>query len=248
MRATLGVLILIALITFADWVSSPVQLCEVSVQQHSESNQGDQRSQEYCSTGKIVALWNSIGHFVDRWHDDIAAAATAVIALFTIVLVFVSNRQAKLTRDSVLIAERAFISMERPYIFTIDPIFIRSGVEIFTDFSVANCGRVAGNLIEINGQFFSEEKLPATPPYEKGEIRTIEVTAIPLTMATDKMDPRCNLGRFTSKNLESKYFLGYFRYDGLIAKGHKTWFCYAIREQGSSTGKVTGGPAYNGYE
>jgi hypothetical protein len=46
----------------------------------------------------------------EKWSSDgITAAATASIAFFTIVLVFVTNRQARLTKDALIYTQRAFV-------------------------------------------------------------------------------------------------------------------------------------------
>jgi hypothetical protein len=52
-------------------------------------------------------------------HDPaaaITAASTAVIAFFTIVLVFVTGRQARLTRKAIELGNREFIATHRPRI------------------------------------------------------------------------------------------------------------------------------------
>jgi hypothetical protein len=54
----------------------------------------------------------------DRWTSEgITAAATASIAIFTIVLVIVTNRQAKLTAASVTIAKDALLKTERAFVY-----------------------------------------------------------------------------------------------------------------------------------
>jgi hypothetical protein len=46
----------------------------------------------------------------DKWtNEGITAAATAAIAVFTIVLVLVTNRQAKLTKQALIVDKRAFV-------------------------------------------------------------------------------------------------------------------------------------------
>src|SRR5208282_16065 len=48
--------------------------------------------------------------------NTFTAGATAVIALFTIVLVLVTNRQARLTRESIELANKEFNTTHRPRI------------------------------------------------------------------------------------------------------------------------------------
>ena len=53
-----------------------------------------------------------------RWTSDgVTAFATASIAVFTIVLVIVTNQQAKLTAASVAVAERALLKTERAFVY-----------------------------------------------------------------------------------------------------------------------------------
>jgi hypothetical protein len=189
-------------------------------------------------------LWRVID-FLEKYNGAITALATVAISIFTFVLILVTRRQAILTKESVKISERALMGLERPYIFPIDPIFIRTGTEIIVDVSVANAGKITGTLIESNCVFYAENALPSVPEY--GQPIAMDVTSIPVAMTSTTIDPRCRLGRFSTKNLNAKYFVGYFRYDGLIQKGHKTWFCYALPETGGGPSTIVGGPRYNGY-
>jgi hypothetical protein len=158
---------LIAIISFADWFSAPVELCKIQIQQPGEPNKKNETSEEYCSAGKVVGIWRAVGRFIDAWHDDVTAAATAVIAIFTIVLVVVSNRQARLTRDSVRIAERALNELEVPFIAlkVIDPglkvSYTANGAPLIMNalspamrlkFCFANYGRTPASLLELRAE------------------------------------------------------------------------------------------------
>lgn len=153
------------------------------------------------------------------------------------------------TRKSGQISERALVSLERPYIFPVNPIFIRTPTELYTDFAVANCGRAPGDIKITSIQFFPDETLPVTPPYALGQMREdLDITCIPIAMASPpEINPKVSLGKFVAPNLQSKYFLGYFVYDGFVGKGHKTWFCYRIPDTGSGVSKPDGGAKYQGY-
>jgi hypothetical protein len=121
-RATFVVLALVAIITFADWVSSSTQLCELPLQQHSEAGKSYDSAKEYCSAGKIVALWRSVGRLVDSWHDDLTAAATIVIAIFTTVLGIFTVSLARSTRTAAIAAQDAAEHIpraERAYLFMV---------------------------------------------------------------------------------------------------------------------------------
>src|ERR1700722_5640122 len=116
-RTILIVLALVAIITFADWFSSPLQLCELPLQQHSETGKGYESAKEYCSTGKVVSLWRAVGRLIDSWHDDLTAAATIVIAIFTTILGVFTVSLARSTRIAAIAADlsaRAAINIELP--------------------------------------------------------------------------------------------------------------------------------------
>jgi len=179
--------------------------------------------------------------------DDRIADYTLVQTWLSFLLVVSTIGLWVQTKKSSRIAEQALVRLERPYIFNIDCTFIRAPVEILTDVAALNCGNVAGTVTEVNAQFFSNDDLPAIPPYSDGITRQLDMTAIPVAMATsERLDPRVLLGRFSTKDMNAKYLFGYFRYDGIIEKGHKTWFCYRL-PTGSGVGTVAGGPTYCGY-
>lgn len=58
--------------------------------------------------------------FLQTYNGAVTAAATVLIAFFTIVLALVSRRQSVLTRQSLKLAERALISTERAFVFVED--------------------------------------------------------------------------------------------------------------------------------
>jgi hypothetical protein len=78
--------------------------------------------------------------------EDWTAFATVAIALFTIALVFVTNRQARLTRESINLARDEFISTHSPklivrYIHLTDPIINTENVQnVEIGFTVENIG------------------------------------------------------------------------------------------------------------
>ena len=77
-------------------------------------------------------LWRSID-WLQTYNGAVTAFATVWIAVFTLVLAFVSRRQAMLTRQSIKLATKEFVSTHRPKIIVrellmmpnIDPIQIR---------------------------------------------------------------------------------------------------------------------------
>jgi hypothetical protein len=60
-------------------------------------------------------LWRIIG-FLEKYNGAITALATVAIGIFTLVLVIVTRRQAKLTRESIDLARTEFISTHRPIV------------------------------------------------------------------------------------------------------------------------------------
>jgi hypothetical protein len=69
---------------------------ETQVAQSSGQQQEDASSQFFG----VPVIWRCTGHFIDKNDPVITALATTVIAIFTIVLVIVSNRQARLYAQS----------------------------------------------------------------------------------------------------------------------------------------------------
>ncbi|MGP0061466.1 MAG: hypothetical protein ACLPID_19520 [Beijerinckiaceae bacterium] len=60
-------------------------------------------------------FWCVVGFF-QTYNGAVTAIATVFIGAFTGILVWVTNRQARLTRDSIKIANREFVSTHRPKI------------------------------------------------------------------------------------------------------------------------------------
>jgi hypothetical protein len=75
--------------------------------------EGNCANEYYCAGYKFV--W-TLGRTVQRYNGAITAFATAIIGAFTIVLAYVTNRQAKLTRESIDLAREELVSTHRPKI------------------------------------------------------------------------------------------------------------------------------------
>jgi hypothetical protein len=104
-RTILMLLVLVAAVTFADWIASPLGRCEEPIQQRSEGSKHNEGAKENCSN--IVAFWRATGRVVDVWHDDLTAAATVVIAIFTTILGIFTVNLAHATRITAEAAKRA---------------------------------------------------------------------------------------------------------------------------------------------
>jgi hypothetical protein len=128
-------LALVAMITFADWASSPVAPCEAPIHKHSESREEKQTAEEYCSTGKVVSFWRAIGSEIDSWHDDLTAIATVVIAAFTTILGVFTIRLANSNRITAEAAEKSASTLpviEGAYVYPdIITNFVPGGMSAF---------------------------------------------------------------------------------------------------------------------
>jgi hypothetical protein len=60
----------------------------------------------------VPVIWRCTGRFIDKNDTIILALATVAIAMFTIVLVLVTNRQARLTKEALIADKRSFVFAE----------------------------------------------------------------------------------------------------------------------------------------
>ena len=97
----------------------------------------------------IALLWRII-EFLQTYNGAVTAFATGVIAAFTIALVFVSRRQAKLTRAAVAISNKDFISTHRPRLIVREVQRLQSTIQrnIELRFVVANIGGSDAEIVE----------------------------------------------------------------------------------------------------
>jgi hypothetical protein len=72
------------------------------------------------ASGVAVAMLEVL----DKFSGAVTAVATAFIAIFTIVLVLVTRRQARLSRESIDLARSQFIATHRPRIVLKDVSFV----------------------------------------------------------------------------------------------------------------------------
>jgi hypothetical protein len=83
--------------------------------------------------------------FFEAYNGAVTAVATIFIAIFTVVLALVTNRQARLTRESLKIAQQAMVTGNRAYI-SIRSVFFGSNLRdgelqgINTGFTLENTG------------------------------------------------------------------------------------------------------------
>jgi hypothetical protein len=109
----------------------------------------------------------------DKW---LIAISTAVIAAFTVILVIVTNRQARLTKESVQIANRALTELEA---LVIGVKIIKPGIEWdmgktnlsmgILQYAFVNYGRTPATLFEIVDDVKSVKVSEGLPPHIKSE-------------------------------------------------------------------------------
>jgi hypothetical protein len=104
-RLVFAVCCLLAIITFADWYAAPSVPCEAPLRHSGNGGKANQGSKEYCSAGKMVAAWRYLGGLVDDWHDDLTAAATLVIAVFTTILGIFTVQLSAATKNAAAAAK-----------------------------------------------------------------------------------------------------------------------------------------------
>ena len=98
--------IAVIVITILAVGSSPsYQECEADASKQYSTEQKKEISSQFSPT----VVWTCAGHFIDKNDPVITALATLVIAIFTIVLTIVTNRQAKLTKEALIADKRAFL-------------------------------------------------------------------------------------------------------------------------------------------
>ncbi len=244
------------MITFADWFSSPVQLCELPLQQYSEDGKGYESTKEDCSAGKIVALWRSVGRLVDSWHDDLTAAATIVIAVFTTVLGIFTVSLARSTRTAAIAAQDAAEHIpraERAYLFMVvngetirKPLMdayagadstnqdeiIR--IPLAIAFSFENQGRTPAIVREISVSLHHWSDLPANPPVYTSELQYLPTnTYVASGKATEQKEITRFAGPVTRQAATSLlrgdsfiWFFGRIIYDDVFGARHEHAFIW----------------------
>jgi hypothetical protein len=88
-------------------------------------------------------------HLVDRHNGFFGLLATLVIAAFTVVLAFVSNRQARLTSAAIEVARDEFNATHRPRIILREAIIspVLEGEPVVILFHLANIGETEGIIV-----------------------------------------------------------------------------------------------------
>jgi hypothetical protein len=169
----------------------------------------------------------------EKWTSEgVTAFATAIIALFTCVLVFVTDRQARLTKRSVRIAERTLTDLERPILYVLD-FFYSINNPLSDDhkgqtinYRIANYGRTPATIYEFCEQFYSGNELPIEPKYRNK--RAVQIVVPPgdaIRMPTAK----AHLGRVEYEDGRSiekdvPFYFGYLKYRDILGFSYTTGF------------------------
>jgi hypothetical protein len=154
-------------------------------------------------------FWRTID-WLQAYNGAVTAFATFWIAIFTVVLALVSRRQARLTKRTADIAERALVELERPVLYVIDnfssinnPLSDEGGGNT-TRCRIANYGRTPATIYEICEQFFKGDDLPSEPRYSnKKSIQMVVAPGTSIRMTSPKISP-------------GTYYFGYLKYRDIL--------------------------------
>lgn len=89
--------------------------------------------------------------FLQTYNAAVTAVATFAIGVFTALLVWVTNRQARLTRDSIELANKEFLATHRPRIivrFIQGPFQDEDGLD-FVWITLVNKGETDGTIVAV---------------------------------------------------------------------------------------------------
>jgi hypothetical protein len=166
----------------------------------------------------------------EKWSSEgVTAAATLSIAVFTIVLVVVTNRQARLTKDALIYTQRAFVFVRNGQI-AIGKDFKTDKVKNFkVSVTWENSGDTpTKNMRMMINRFVTPEPLPDDfdfPDYEIGDIHTLlgpksTISSVPLEISTEEM-------RAVREDESHLYVWGWAEYGDVFpgTKRHRTEFC-----------------------
>jgi hypothetical protein len=227
----------------------------VPCEQHNKD--GDSKSAEkqctayrsvYFAGDRPIAV--SVGTFLDDHNGAVSAVATIFIATFTIVLVIVTNRQARLALRSVKVAESALTDLERAYIYwggiesniawflhTRDSWNDDNMGPSFTLLAV-NHGRTPGNIESGLIRFEVRNTEPLREPSKADQVSFMqgnEPASAEIIIGATKTyrflpmqcDPRFRHSDIPAilMGTASLYCYGFFTYLDIFMKSHTTEFC-----------------------
>lgn len=226
-RLAFVALSLVAIVTFADWWSSPTVPCSTIFHESSKSGKDNKGTEKYCSTGKAVAVWRYVGNAIDAWHDDLTAAATIVIAIFTTILGIFTVSLARSTRIAANAAKQsadAAVAIELPvFKMGVTPLHYSQSLKKdgplrhhcgIRHLEFANLGRTKAFPIAVRFGYTAGDSLPEEPVYPLSKSFPIETIWDPAPENTVKL---LSIAEFEF-DITSTFF------DDLRAKRTKFWF------------------------
>jgi hypothetical protein len=106
--------------------------------------------------------------WLEAYNGAVTAVATVFIALFTIVLAWVTTVQARLTRRAVTLARDEFVSTHRPKLIVREILMLEHIDPIRVRFVIANSGTTKARIIEshVEIQYLSANILLPLQPVE----------------------------------------------------------------------------------
>jgi hypothetical protein len=225
-----------------------------------QSIQPEDQESPYLAVMKVN--FRCAGEYLDRNNAVVTALATAVIALFTFVLVLVINQQARLTKASVKIAERALTELEAPRVFVqintpglkvVDGVPPQGKGVGFGNLQwcVVNYGRTPAMILEIFSdiQIIPFEEYPSVvkPRRDQGDDlpygvfappnggQSHDFPAIPMQAAFTQTGPPGQ--PFTT---HSPFFLGFVRYSDIFGNRFILGFCFMFEGKSNAWIRIHG--------
>jgi hypothetical protein len=132
-------------------------------------------------TSAIQSIWHVVD-LLQAYNGAVTAVATIAIGIFTYALVRVTNRQARLTRESIDLARQEFIATHRPRIivrFIQGPFYDDDGHQSAW-VTAANIGDSPGDIEEFGGDLARRKDNLWITPGVDGSPKRIE----PITLAS----------------------------------------------------------------
>ena len=243
MRALLTTLLVAAAIILAIFVIGSWS-CDQPPKPHGETQKSEQSAAEHCSTSYgifEIGLFD-IGPFVHANHEEITAASTAIIAIFTIILGVFTVSVSNSTRATAV----GFMSAERPHMI-ISELKV-SGlnsppadgkIPLTITFRITNFGRTPAFAKQMSLHLYFMDKLPRDLHQEVREINGVTApdrwwgTEWPTTVEAplDRIE-RVKSGEF------GIFVYGCFKYEDIFERPHETGFAYSLDvERGSDASK-----------
>lgn len=171
--------------------------------------------------------------FLETYNGAVTAVATVFIAVFTIVLAYVTSRQARLTKDAVDLGRAEFIASHRPKLVVRQVEF--TGLDANDDSrftmrcAVANIGDSEGRLIDgrYHVEFSDGSEFKPIENGDKFDAYTIAPGAEVHILMTLNMDDGAAIALALADQHASAprpYFRGYLLYQDRDGVARRTYF------------------------